>query len=509
MKLPIDDCSQGANYDQTPEELDPGAFSRVSNVRFKEGAAERCGGIATVFAAPSATPYALHQHSTPAARFWVEMGLATAYADDGTTRINLTPGSPPTGAIDDRWSVGSFANFVAACNGKDKPWTWDGNTANDFIPMASWPATWLADVVRPFRQFLVALGVSKSGTKQPHTIAWSNAAAPGALPSTWTPAASNEAGEVDLVSPGVMVDFLPLGDIGIIYKDSSMWAMTWVGGNEVFQFRQLPGNVGAMWRGCVVDTPVGHVVLTNGDVVVHQGQGTRSILTGRMRKWLFRSIDPTYYKRSFLVVNAKFNEVWICFPSSGQQTCNRALLWNWADNTFGVRELSGVTCGAMGQIPSALVTVPTYLTVTGTYATNASSYEGTEYLANDLRTMLGNASAFGLADTGSTDYGANFTAVLERRGLHFGTRDRVKTASGLFPVFDGPTGTVVMVEIGGAMVPDRLPSYAAPVPFTFGTNQKIDAFATGRYLAWRLTSTGPEAWRIRSAAFEARVGGRF
>lgn len=505
----IDDASVGANFDQAPEEMVLGAWSGVRNVRFLDGAAERFSGIASVFAAPSATPYGLHQFDTPTARYWIEAGLATIYADDGTTRHNLTPASPPTGAADDRWSLGSFSGYAVANNGKDKPWTWDGNTANDFISMASWPATWIADVVVPFGVHLVALGVSKSGTKQPHTVAWSQSAQPGQLPTTWTSAATNDAGERDLVSKGVMVDAVPMGNALVVYKEASMWLMTRIGGEEVMQTVPLPGNVGAMWRGCVVDTPVGHVVLTNGDVVIHQGQGVRSILNGRMRKWLFQTIDATAFRRAFLVPNYKRSEVWVCFPENGNTTCNLALVWNWADDKLAVRELAAVTCGAFGQIPAALSAPATWDADTGTWDSDATTWDGTEYLANDLRTMLGSAAAFGLVDTGTSDYGNNMTATLERRGLHFGTPTRVKTAKSVFPRFDGTTGTVISVQLGGAMKANEGPVWSPAVDFTVGNDQKADIFATGRFLAIRFTSRGAGLWRLRSLDIDGRVGGAF
>ena len=209
------------------------------------------------------------------------------------------------------------------------------------------------------------------------------------------------------------------------------------------------------------------------------------------------------------MANYKFDEVWICFPESGASACTLALVWNWTDNKLGVRVLSGVTCGATGQIPAALAGAQTWDGDTGSWDTDGSTWDGTEYLANDLRTMLGNSGAFGLIDTGTSDYGANMAAALERRGLHFDEPARVKIVRSLLPVFDGPTGTVVNIELGAAMVADQLPVYSAPVPFTLGVDQKIDAFASGRFLAVRITSSSAGIWRLRSMRLDLRLGGAF
>ena len=82
-----------------------------------------------------------------------------------------------------------------------------------------------------------------------------------------------------------------------------MWSMKFIGQPFIWQFQRLPGDVGILNRGCVADTPAGHVVLTQGDVVIHQGQGTQSIINAKLRKWLFANIDATNYKRAFVATN--------------------------------------------------------------------------------------------------------------------------------------------------------------------------------------------------------------
>ena len=61
--------------------------------------------------------------------------------------------------------------------------------------------------------------------------------------------------------------------------------------------------------GCAVNTPLGHVVLTAGDVVVNNGTGVQSIANGAVRNYIFKNIDSTNYKRSFVTANPQRNEV--------------------------------------------------------------------------------------------------------------------------------------------------------------------------------------------------------
>ncbi len=512
MKYSIKDVSVGMNADQPPEELQPGAWSRVLNMRFREGCAERFKGITQVFSSTSVVPYCCAPFVTATARFWVHAGLAKVFVDDGTTRTEITNATPYTGAVDDRWSLSSFHGILIANNGVDKPQYWNGDTGTDLAPLTGWDANWRAAVVRPFKDYLVALDLTKSTVRYPHMVKWSHVADPGAIPTSWDAAdPSKDAGEQDLAETSdLLVDALPLGDALIIYKERSMYSMTYIGGQFIFRFQRLPGEVGMLARGCAVNTPVGHVVLTNGDLVVHQGGEPRSIVAGRMRRWLFTTMDATYYRRAFLALNQQRNEVWVCFPSTGQTSCDLALVWNWVDNTFGVRQLSGVTYGASGQISAATSTGGTWATDTETWAQDATTWSENEYTQGEGRLMLCDASSrMGLADTGSSDFTSTASAVLERVGMGMDIPERVKLLRAVYPHIVADAGAVVQVEAGGAMTINESPIWSAPVNFTVGTDQKVDLFAVGRYLSLRFSSAGASIWRVRSVDFDVVPQGLF
>ena len=100
---------------------------------------------------------------------------------------------------------------------------------------------------------------------------------------------------------------------------------------------------GALSRNSVVEVEGGHVVLANGDLLLCDGQAVKSLMTQRMRRYLFNSIDPTNYGNSFLALNQPKSEVWICYPTDAEVWPNRAVVWNYKENTFGVRDLPVAT----------------------------------------------------------------------------------------------------------------------------------------------------------------------
>lgn len=354
--VPIKDLGQyGVHADQLAGELAPNVFSSGQNVRFRNGYAERVGGETEAFAAPSVTPYWLTAYVSTTTRFWVHAGRTAVYVDDGTTRTDIT-GTAPTGGVDDRWTGGSFSGVLVVNNGVDVPQYWGGNTANNLATLTGWDANWRAESLRPFKNFLLALNVTKSGTKYPHMVKWSDAAAPGSIPSSWDEAdATKLAGEQDLAETAdLIVDGEQLGDIFVVYKERSRWGIQFIGGNDVFRFFRLPGDDGLLAREQIAVVPQGHVFMTAGDVKIHSGGNAESILDGRMRRYIFDQIDSENYGRSFLAVQPQTQEVWICFPSAGNEACNMAVIWNWRDNTLGSRELNQATFGASGLLPPSV-----------------------------------------------------------------------------------------------------------------------------------------------------------
>lgn len=502
----------GLNADLSPEELGPGFWSVSWNMRFADGYASRFGGMTQAFTTPVITPYYIAPYATTTARFWIHAGLAAIYSDDGTTRTNITGASVPTGGIDDRWTGGSLNGVQVLNNGVDVPRFWAGVPATPFAVLPGWNATHRCASMRPFKNYLIALNITKGAVKFPHMVKWSNTLAPGAITAAGDWDETNpaiDAGETDLAeTPDLLVDCLPLGDVNIVYKERSMYAMIYVEAPRFFRFQRLPGDYGMLSRGCAVSTPVGHVVLTAGDIVVHSGQGCTSIANAIVRDYIFSNLGQTNYPRAFVTSNPRNNEVWVCFPSGSNTACNMAAVWNWVDKTWALRTLDNVTYGATGQINFVLSN--TWSAAVGTWANIKGTWADGKYSPFESRLMLAHSTPrITLADQGSTDFGANFTSVLERSGMSLDSPDMVKTCRAVYPRIEGTTGTTVDIEVGASMTASTPPTWQPARTFKIGVDQKIDTFATGRFLAIRLTHNNASKWRIRSMGLDIHQGGKY
>ena len=501
--------SVGINKDVQPQELPVSALTDAQNMRMRDGSAERIAGDTSVFTTPSIVPRHVQMYQTAAARFVIHAGISAVYADDGSTLTDIT-GTTPTGSDGDRWSGSVLNGVLVLNNGVDQPMYWGGDTALNLATLTGWTSTWRCKSMRAFKSYLIGLNWTKGTTTYPHMVKWSSAADPGTVPASWNEAdPSIDAGEIDLSeTPGGVVDGLALGDTFVIYTTDAMYAMSYIGGQYIWQFRRLPGEVGLLARGCVCNIPTGHLLLTLGDVVMHSGTGPQSILTGKMRRWLFSQIDETYSDRCFVVSNPALNEAWVCYPETGQSVCTKALIWNWVDNTFSLRDLSSVTCGTSGQYE--YTSGASWASDAAAWDTDITAWSASDIALTQSRFLLGTTGPKLLGiDIGNDFNGTTYTAKVERTGLAFDAPDSVKLIKAVYPRIDGTTGSTLYIQAGGAMDVEGSYTWSDPIPYVIGTTYRADLFVSGRFLAYRVYSTDAFDWRIKSLDMDIQTMGAY
>jgi len=500
--VPIDNLGTiGTVRDMAPHELPINAFSRSMNMRCRNGYAEKFGGHAAIYGTPSVSPYYVQPHSTSTGRYWIYASDKKIYTVTGSTHTNRTRSvGGDYNATLGTWSGGTLGGIAVLNNPADTPQFWNGATAT-FENLTNWPANTTAKVIRPFKYYLIACNVTKAGTSYPHMVKWSNPAVPGSVPNSWDETvAANDAGEFDLADDqSRIVDALALGDQFIVYKEGAFYAMQYIGGNAVFrQQRLVSGQIGALSLNCAIEFPGGHCVLGQGDFVFHDGTSPQSIVDMKMRRFLFNSIDSQNYQLSFLAHNFLRNEVWCCYPTVGATSCTQALVWNYKDNTTAIRDLPNINHANSGVIDAIGST--SWDSQVGSWDSQTTAWNQSEFTQSSQRLIMAssaNTKLYMAEYTESFD-GTTFNAYIEREGLDFGDPANVKTMTQIRPIIDAKPGTVIQITTGGAYDTQAGTMWNAPINFTVGTDQKVDTFATGRFLAVRISASVGVQWRLKS-----------
>ena len=502
----------GLNKDLSAHELPFGAWTDCQNIRFLDGYAYQFLGYGEVYNSPTHEPQHVLPCNVDSGRYWVYLTPTKAYAATNSGGVSvhtdITHVTPRTGVVN-QWTS-TLLSGVPIVNAGDGsvPMAWSLSLGAKFVDLTNWQAGVSCKSLRAFKNFLIALNITKNGTNYPYMVKWSHPADPGGLPSSWNEAdATKQAGEADIAEGyDPIVDGLQLRDSFMIYKEQSVWRMDFIGGNYIFKFSKVLGKSGAMNRNCIADIDGFHVVLTNNDIIIHDGNTANSVLDKATRRWLFQNIDVNNYGKCFVFANPFFNEVNICYPSIGSTSCDKAIVYNYKDKTVSARDMPNANHAAYGSVDNGLA--GNWSQDSAPWDSDLSLWDGGDFVPSSARVILGSANTkLYMLDATSSFDGVIPNAYLERRGLSFGTPETVKLVRGVRPRIQGNTGATVQIQIGSQDDPFTEPVWGEVMAHTIGQTISNDCLISGRYIAIRFSTGTAYQWRLDSVDLDIQQRG--
>ncbi len=509
--------------DTPPQELPLNAWSSGRNVRMRDGKVEKFLGNQQAFGALSIPPYFAIPVSTGPGYFWVYASLAKAYAWDGSSHTNITR---QTAGLDVDYAATALKNWTGdklgpipiLNNQVDVPQMWfPVALAQKLQALSNWDPNWRCGAIRSFRRFLVAMDITKSGTRYKEMVKWSHPAPVGGVPASWDETdETKDAGEYEIKdTDGAVIDAARMRDFLIIYKDDSATAMQFVGGVDVFRFPPLFDSFGILSRRCAIEYSRGkHAVFAVGDIIAHDAQTWDSIISGRMRRWLFNQMDPTSYQMSYVTL-APPTEVWFCFPTTNSPYPNMAVVWDWKQGSVGVREISAshIAPGNVALVTSSDI----WDNDPGVWDADPSAWgEGASHPSGKRLLMCDSVnSKLQLADSTSAFDGTPFTSYIERVSLPLPVKPdgppdmrTEKFIREIYPRIQGTQGATIKVYFGKQNLPDGPITWLAPRDFIIGSTLKIDVRVSTTLPAIRFESTGDFDWSLAGYEIDASALGR-
>jgi hypothetical protein len=504
--------SIGLNRDLSNHELPLGAWTDCQNIRFLDGYAYQFLGHGEVYNSPSFEPQHVLPCNVAGGRYWVYLTPTKAFAVTNNSGVSvhtdITHLTPRTG-VTNQWTS-TLLSGVPIVNAGDTtpPMAWNLSLGSKFVDLANWQSGVSCKSLRAFKNFLIALNVTKSGVSYPYMVKWSHPADPGGLPSSWNEAdPTKQAGEADIAEGyDPIVDGMQLRDSFIIYKEQSVWRMDFVGGNYIFKFTKVLGKSGAMNRNCIADIDGYHVVLTNNDIIIHDGNQADSVLDKVTRRWLFQNIDVNNVGKCFVFANPFFNEVYICYPSIGSSSCNKAIVYNYKDKTVSARDLPNLNHAAFGSVDSGLT--GNWSQDSAPWDSDLTVWDGGDFVPSAARVIAGSANTkLYMLDASSSFDGVIANAYLERRGLSFDSPETMKLIRGIRPRIQGNTGNTVQIQIGSQTDPFTEPEWGNVMNHVIGQTIANDCLVSGRYIAIRFSTGTAYQWRLDSFEFDVQQSG--
>ena len=417
---------------------------------------------------------------------------------------------------DENWRTTVIGNLIVATNGFDTPQMWPLSSGVPSLtePMReldNWPATstYCKSIVA-FRSFLVGFNWTIGGIEYPSLVKWSNEATAYSPPSSWDETRADlSCGEYELTeSPGKIIDALPLGDTLQIYKDDMIVIQTWIGSPFIFAFKTLSPNIGLLAKNCVAEFDKGHFFIGNSDCYWNNGQTVTALLPNKMRRQMFDSINGDNYKKCFATADYNRTEMIAAYPEGDSTYCNKAIVWNWSNNTFTMRDLPALTDIQMGV--SQITSGSTWDDNTQIWDVSSSIW-GAENYGNVLNNLVfcspGDTKLY-RDNYGQLENTTNMTAYIERTGLTLGDPSSVKHVRAVWPKIDVTGDNTINVYVGTQLSPEDAIKWQGPTPFNPNTMSKVSCRNSGKYFGVKFESTTDVDWKLHGFEFELVNAGR-
>lgn len=481
--------------------LPPNKVSRLENAHCDDGVLERYRGYQEILDDSDRLLYLLSGgFSTP---WLVGASADKLYSLTLAAASDITPAGGLTGVVENDLVGGVLHGIAVLTNGSDVPQYWAGS--GDFADLTNWVSDETCKMIRPYKNFLFAGNITDSGGTYPTKLKWSNAADPGSVPTSWAEDDPTEdSGSITLSdTPGAIVDGCQSGESFFVYKEDAIYELEYIGGVYIFNSTPRFYNIGVMTRNCVLSHRNLSYMFGQDDLVVHTKNQMKSIATKAVRRRLFNGLSSSYRSRVFAVYDAFYGEILFCVPWNSEYV-DYAFTYNPTTDRWGERELPQITCATTGKT----------LNIATSWDSDSDTWDSDttiwgESILEGNYTFLGGDVLYGLNQTEELN-GSPMTAVMERKSIDFGSEqnpnERIKFVSLVRPNVIADVGVEVQVQIGTQMKLGDPVNWSAARTFTVGTTRDLHFRENGRYISWRVSSTGSDRWRLESIDFEVKMG---
>jgi len=499
MRVDVQNAGEiGIIPDTSDDSIPANAWTDGINVKQKNGAMYTVNGRLSITNDPTIQPKFLMPLDTTTTDHWMYAGWDSVGVNpeiwsidvDGN-HANRTPAGL-TSTEHTQWFGTQYGDLPILTNGIDYPVYWDGSPT--LVTLTDWPANTNCKVLVSFNGYLVAANMTESGVPNERLVRWSNTADPGSLPDSWDYTDPTvEAGRTELAeNGGAVLDAVELNGILFLYREKSTYAMQWVRGTYVFNFRQAFSGWGVIGRHCAQEFAGRHWVFADSDIISHNGTQIESLITQKQRDHIFKSIDIDNKGNSFVVINNQQNEVWFCYPELGDTYATKAFTYNVLTGESGFRAMPECAHGASGvRFASSILTWDSQvdvwddmLDVWDTNNQGTSKYSVVSCSPTNMKIYL--------EDVGLSDDGSDITATLERENLQLPNtlKGSACTILDVRPYADNVGTMITEVQVGSQRTKHSGLSWSAKKTFDPESQYKVSFRQTGRHPAIRYTFTG-------------------
>lgn len=185
-------------------------------------------------------------------------------------------------------------------------------------------------IVSDVSRFVFAFGCNPIGssTADPMLIRWSDQEDAW----NWTPAPTNQAGEIRLSHGSEISTALQARQEIIVWTDVAVYALQYVGAPVVWQTQLMADNVSIMGPNATA-TAAGKVYWMGKDKF-YMYDGTVQTLNCDLRRYIFDDINPEQSYQVCSGSNEGYNEIWWFYCSKDSTAIDKYVVYNYVENCW-------------------------------------------------------------------------------------------------------------------------------------------------------------------------------
>ena len=188
--------------------------------------------------------------------------------------------------------------------------------------------------VSPVYQFVIALGsnpydpANANSAFNPLLVRWSDQT----VPEQWIPLTSNQSGEQSLGNGSTLVTAINNLQIILVYTDTAVYQMQYVGAPYVFSFTLLQENISIISPNAAITA--NNVSWWMGIDKFYIYNGIVQVLPSTLRRYVFSNINKEQQWQVVAGYNEGFSEIWWFYPKGDSVECNDAIIFNFRDKKW-------------------------------------------------------------------------------------------------------------------------------------------------------------------------------
>ena len=356
------------------------------------------------------------------------------------------------------WSLDNWGEELIACSNADgKIYAWDLNVANNLVAVTNAPTGCLGAMVTEER-FLFALGASNN----PRNVSWSDREDR----TDWTPAATNEAGDIELQTHGKIMQGIRTRGQALILTTVDAHTATYIGPPFVYAFKRVGTSCGAVSRKAAAAIDGAVYWMGNRGMFLFNGD-TVTPLACEVSDYVFENLNRAQASKVYAVANNQWGEVWWFYPHADSTECDRYVVYNYRENHWAIGAIDR-TAG----VDQGVFRWPVW------FASDGVAYN------HELGFTHGDVEPY--AETGP---------------LQLSAGDQIMHVRGMIP--DERTQGDVQATFSARFYPNASETEFGPYTMTAPTSFRL----SGREVRMKVTGTGNANWRVGIMRLDVMPGG--